>query len=93
MPAHRQAFPTPRGGGKSDPEGGLPMPPDVVAHRLVMLQHHGAARSWPETSEGCHKGSISRTVGIRSTGGGRAIHPLTFPVQIIGSVVGYWTAV
>jgi len=34
MLEHRQAFPTPRGGGKSDPEGGLPRLPDVVARRL-----------------------------------------------------------
>ncbi len=34
MPAHRQAFPTPRGDGKSDPEGGVARLPDVVAHRL-----------------------------------------------------------
>ena len=27
MLLHRQAFLTPRGGGKSDPEGGLPSPP------------------------------------------------------------------
>ena len=34
MPSHRQAFPTPRGDGKGDPEGGEARPPDVVAHRL-----------------------------------------------------------
>ncbi len=31
MLAHRQAFPTPRGYGKSDPEGGRSRPPDLVA--------------------------------------------------------------
>ncbi len=34
MPAHRQAFPTPRGDGKSDPKGGVQRLPDVVARRL-----------------------------------------------------------
>ena len=45
MLEHRQAFPTPRGGGKSDPEGGLPRLPDVVARRLwwdgTLLVHVG----------------------------------------------------
>ncbi len=44
MAAHRKAFPTPRGDGKSDPKGGVARLPDVVAP-LVMLQHHGATRS------------------------------------------------
>ncbi len=34
MLAHRQAFPTPRGNGKSDPKGGAQRLPDVVARRL-----------------------------------------------------------
>ena len=34
MLAHRQAFPTPRGGGKHDPKGGDTRLPDVVARRL-----------------------------------------------------------
>ncbi len=34
MAAHRQAFPTPRGDGKSDPKGGVVRLPDVVARRL-----------------------------------------------------------
>jgi len=34
MGAHRQAFPTPRGDGKSNPEGGVARLPDVVARRL-----------------------------------------------------------
>ena len=34
MRAHRQVFPTPRGDGKSDPEGGAARLPDVVARRL-----------------------------------------------------------
>ncbi len=34
MRGHRQAFPTPRGDGKSDPKGGVARPPDVVARRL-----------------------------------------------------------
>ncbi len=34
MAAHRQAFPTPRGDGKSDPKGGVARLPDVVARRL-----------------------------------------------------------
>ncbi len=34
MRGHRQAFPTPRGDGTSDPKGGVARPPDVVARRL-----------------------------------------------------------
>ena len=34
MLEHRQAFPTPRGDGKSDPSGGVARLPDVVARRL-----------------------------------------------------------
>ncbi len=34
MAAHRQAFPTPRGDGKSDSKGGVARLPDVVARRL-----------------------------------------------------------
>ena len=34
MAAHRKAFPTPRGDGKSDPKGGVARLPDVVARRL-----------------------------------------------------------
>ncbi len=34
MAAHRKAFPTPRGEGKSDPKGGVARLPDVVARRL-----------------------------------------------------------
>jgi len=34
MPAHRQALPTPRGDGKSDPEDSVARLPDVVAHHL-----------------------------------------------------------
>ena len=34
MLSHRQALPTPRGDGISDPEGDLPRLPDVVARRL-----------------------------------------------------------
>ncbi len=34
MRGHRQAFPTPRGDGKSDPKGGVARLPDVVARRL-----------------------------------------------------------
>ena len=34
MGAHRQEFPTPRGDGESDPEGGVARLSDVVARRL-----------------------------------------------------------
>ncbi len=34
MAALRQAFPTPRGDGKSDPEGGVQRLPDIVARHL-----------------------------------------------------------
>jgi len=34
MRVHRQAFPTPRGDGKSDPLGDLARLPDVVTRRL-----------------------------------------------------------
>ena len=34
MRGHRQAVPTPRGDRKSDPQGGVARPPDVVARRL-----------------------------------------------------------
>ena len=34
MAAHREAFPTPRGEGKSDPKGGVARLPGVVARRL-----------------------------------------------------------
>ena len=39
MPLHRQALLTPRGGGKSDPKGGLPGPRRRCA-TLVMLQSY-----------------------------------------------------
>ncbi len=45
MAAHRQAFPTPRGSGKSDPKGGVARLPDVVARRLWCM--HTKARRAP----------------------------------------------
>ncbi len=45
MRGHRQAFPTPRGDGKSDPKGGVSRLPDVVARRLWCT--HTAARRAP----------------------------------------------
>ncbi len=45
MRGHRQAFPTPRGGGKSDPKGGVARLPDVVARRLWCT--HTTARRAP----------------------------------------------
>ena len=45
MAAHRKAFPTPRGDGKSDPKGGVARLPDVVARRL-WCTHTKARRSY-----------------------------------------------
>ncbi len=45
MRGHRKAFPTPRGGGKSDPKGGVARLPDVVARRLLCT--HTMARRAP----------------------------------------------
>ncbi len=45
MAAHRQAFPTPRGDGKSDPKGDAARLPDVVARRLWCT--HTTARRAP----------------------------------------------
>ncbi len=45
MAAHRNAFPTPRGDGKSDPKGGVARLADVVARRLWCT--HPKARRAP----------------------------------------------
>ena len=40
MRGHRQAFPTPRGDGKSDPKGGVARLPDVVANIAALLKNN-----------------------------------------------------
>ncbi len=64
MLSHRQAVPTAPRIRETRPYG---RPSEVSGQRraaLVMLPHHGAPRSWPETSEGRHNGFLSMSVGI-----------------------------
>ncbi len=47
MRGHRQAFPTPRGGGKSDPKGGLARPPGGTRGVSPRLRYAGDAGAAP----------------------------------------------
>ncbi len=47
MRGHRQALPTPRGGGKSDPKGGLARPPGGTRGVSPRLRYAGDAPAAP----------------------------------------------
>ena len=60
MAAHRKAFPTPRGNGKSDPKGGVARLPDVVTRRLWCM--HTKARRAPS---GLYQLNCTHTTALR----------------------------